>query len=441
MHDISWDFMMTVKTTIPNAGYSNDRLGIILINFLLEWAGCAKINCYDEKFTPVFLGLTYGEVITETDVVNYIAEIEQEMTGHNGILDVTVHEIMEKLDPKQVRRFFSEFATVKHKKVEEFFPLMAELMTWDMIDNPSELAGRYYVNVLERDLIDITPEMSFYDGCCGSGIGAVTIARGCKSVYLQDINRRCVFYTTIACIFRGIPAHNITVGDSLVNAVQTGMKFDRIVMEPPARFRYPKDYYMHIPDGNVMLPELEEDGTLYLRHALARLNDSGVAAVLVPAGVLYKTSAKVMEARNKIIPYIDAVVYLPGGIGFQGNGISSAIIVLKKNKNDHVIYMLDTSDYTLKEQGNRYFPSDNLDEVTRIFKERNVIDNVSAIVTEQQVIEAECNLTPSKYVKTVVAQVFNPDEMQRDLDRSVELLKELNHIDQQLAELRSVDMR
>lgn len=436
MIDCSFDFLMAVRGTIPKIAYGRDGVGVILLNLLLEWARYAQLDCYDEKYTPAFLGLTYGQVTDGPDVVNYIAEIERETTGHTGVLDVTARELISGLDDEQVRRLFGEFGTVNYAGIKDFYPLVVELMTVATLDNPSNMVGRPFVNELEKGLMEIAPEMSFYDGCSGSGVGAMIIAGHCNNVYLQDIVLRNVFYTTIACVFKGVPAQNISIGDSLLNMVEPEMKFDRIVMEPPAKVQYPKDYFAHIPKGNVAFPELEDGDTLYLRHALARLNDDGTAVVLVPAGSLYKSSAKVMEARKKLVPYIDSVIYLPGGIGYQGSAISSALIVLKKNKCSHEIYMVDASEYTTNERGHRYISREDHERFEKIYHDRAEVDNISVVVSEQQIIDAECNLTPSKYIKAVVTQEFNASELQKDIDRGKDLLEKLNEVEMQLAALR-----
>ena len=93
-------------------------------------------------------------------------------------------------------------------------------------------------------------------------------------------------------------------------------------------------------------PEISDDTSIALRHALAHLKDDGIAVILVPTSVL--VNYKSLCIREKLIKTcLDAVIELPAGAS-PNAGPMAALLVLKKDSKRKNIYMLDAKSFFKK---------------------------------------------------------------------------------------------
>ena len=169
-------------------------------------------------------------------------------------------------------------------------------------------------------------------------------------------------------------------------------------MESPIGIRYRESYLQSIPADNCAFSEAKDGECLALQHACARLAEDGIAAVLVPAVILSR-SGKVAGIREKLVrSCLDAVIELPSGV-LPNVAAAVAILILKKNRENDAIFMVNAKSFFDKSGRNRLQISDeNINRIVRLYENREEVEEISSNRTETYIIEKGCNLCTSQYV-------------------------------------------
>ena len=175
--------------------------------------------------------------------------------------------------------------------------------------------------------------MKVYDGYCGSGLSVNEVAAGKGTVYLQDLSVQIIGIAAIVTILSGNKIGSIKCGDSILNPISANDKYDRIVVETPLKIKYKTEYLMNIEEWNVLYSNCGESETIGIGHAIARLSENGIAIVLVPMGILFRSTKKIVQIRECLVEdkYVDSIVELPPGV-IPNTSFTSAFVILKRNK-------------------------------------------------------------------------------------------------------------
>ena len=195
-------------------------------------------------------------------------------------------------------------------------------------------------------IIEVEDDMSVYDACCGTGILVNSVANGKGRVFAQDINVSIIGIAAIMTILSGNKIGAVKCADSLYNPIEQNEKYDRIILEPPFGGRYSKEYIKNIPSDNCMYEHTSDSRYLFIRHALASLKDNGIAAILVPMGALF-SSGSTGSIRQKLVDdnYIEAIIEFPNGMMMPYTVIPTALVILRKNKINDDIVMINSKDF------------------------------------------------------------------------------------------------
>ena len=177
-----------------------------------------------------------------------------------------------------------------------------------------------------------------YDPTCGDGM--------LLSVFDDDVKKygQDILAEQVECARQNIPNFTGVVGDTLLDPAFTDKKFKCIVANPPFSIRWSPDQ-LKDDDRFTAAPVLPPPGKAdyaFILHILHYLADDGVAVCLSFPGVLYRgqREGKIREwlVRQN---YVDKVIHISGG-HFEDTQIATCILVLRKNKTDTRIHMIDT---------------------------------------------------------------------------------------------------
>ena len=272
---------------------------------------------------------------------------------------------------------------------------------------------------------------SVYDPACGSGSLLLkfskTIGRKNASLkyYGQEINPTTYNLCRINMFLHNINYDNfdIQLGDTLVNPLHRDFEpFDAIVSNPP--YSIPWEGYKNpllINDDRyagpgVLAPDKTADLAFTL-HMLASLSESGTAAIVEFPGVLYR-GGKEQSIRKWLVEnnYVDTIIQLPSNL-FFGVGIATCIIVLRKSaRPDNSILFIDASKDFVKHGNKNRLASDNQDHIFSIFSERKEEQYFSRLVTIDEVLKNEANLSVSSYVEQEdTREVIDIDQVNANL--------------------------
>lgn len=254
---------------------------------------------------------------------------------------------------------------------------------------------------------------SVYDPACGSGSLLMKFQkiigkdRNNLKYYGQEINPTTYNLCRINMFLHNINYNNFDIqfGDTLLNPCHLGMEFDAIVSNPPYSLKWiGKDSSILINDeryapAGVLAPKNKAD-LAFTMHMLYHLKESGTCAIVEFPGVLYRGGAE-RQIRKYLLKnnYIDTVIQLPINM-FFGVAIATCIIVLRKGRRpDGNVLFIDASNEFVKRGTKNVFDQHNMDVIVQAFIDRKEKQYFCKLVSNEEIIDNDCNLTVSAYVE------------------------------------------
>lgn len=377
---------------------------IMLYALLFKYLELKKdeIDFYDEKFSLGYLSLTYGKMIYSGNLVGYLAEVENFYNIEYGVLCETIDPILYKADEDSVRHIFEavNFMGIKEQKdLYELSKLIVERMSLQTRRISNFNYSSESLAKIEKAILNIQDGMKVYDGCCGSGLSVNEAAAGKGIVYLQDLSVQIIGIAAIITILSGNKIGSIKCGDSILNPISINDKYDRIVVETPLKVKYKSEYLMYIEEKNVLYSNSGESETIGIRHAIARLNEDGIAIALVPMGILFRSMKKTIQIRELLVEdkYVDSIVELPAGI-IPNTGVAAAFVIFKKNKKSEEVFMINAKDFFVKDRKAYSISDKKVLELMEILQSKKDVKNVSTKVKKKKLKENDYDLCPQRYI-------------------------------------------
>lgn len=259
---------------------------------------------------------------------------------------------------------------------------------------------------------DKTSVQKVYDPACGSGSLLLNFAKilGKDNVkqgfYGQEINLTTFNLARINMFLHDInfEKFNLAHGDTLINATHWDDKpFDVIVSNPPYSLKWEGDANpLLINDerfspAGVLAPKSKADYA-FVMHILSWLSSSGTASIVEFPGILYRGGAE-QKIRKYLIDnnFIDAIIQLPSDL-FFGSSISTAIMVVRKNKTDNKIHFVDASKEFVRYDTKNKLSDENIEKIVETVRNKTDIEYFSRYVDIQEVVEKDYTLSVNTYV-------------------------------------------
>lgn len=401
-----------------------------------------KFNSYDEKFSLGYLSLTYGKLVDSNGLLQYVSAVEKEFRIEEGVLKESLNSAIEKADVENVRIIFEEVNSLDIEDEIEIYNIAKIILDRMITSGGGRASGEYCSSEslpkIAAAIIEVEDDISVYDACCGTGILVNFVANGKGRVFAQDINVSIIGIAAIMTILSGNKIGAVKCADSLYNPIEQNEKYDRIILEPPFGGRYSKEYIKNIPSDNCMYEHTSDSRYLFIRHALASLKDDGIAAILVPMGALF-SSGSTGSIRQKLVDdnYIEAIIEFPKNMLFPYAPVATALVILKKNKMNDDIVMINSKDFFKKIIKGFTITDENVKRITEIYRNREVIEGVSNTITKETVAENGYNLCTTQYVTLKASEGIVVEDNRKFIENYEELLQRLRNIDKELDEVRS----
>lgn len=295
--------------------------------------------------------------------------------------------------------------------------------------NAGKKAGEFYtpheISVLMSEIISNhlkdNENISIYDPTSGSGSLLINIGNS-VSKYATDKNNVEYFaqekikatynLTRMNLIMRGILPNNITVrnGDTLESDwpyfddadpenTYNPLYVDAVVSNPPYSQKWD-------PANKEVDPRFSKYGVApkskadyaFLLHDLYHIKPNGIVTIVLPHGVLFRGGEE-REIRKNLIENnkIDAIIGLPADI-FFGTGIPMLIMVLKQNRENNDILIIDASKGYIKDGKKNKLRACDIKKITDTYIKRINIDKFSRKVSKTEIVANEYNLNIPRYV-------------------------------------------
>ena len=145
----------------------------------------------------------------------------------------------------------------------------------------------------------------------------------------------------------------------------------------------------------------------WLQHSLACLNEHGRAAVVLDTGAVTRGSGSKNEDKERNIrkwfvdqDLVDGVILLPDNL-FYNTTAAGIVVVLNKRKppaRQGRIVLLNASKRFSKGRPKNYLPEADIRPLAAMFLKGEAVAGELAVITREQVVEADYNLSPSRWV-------------------------------------------
>lgn len=297
----------------------------------------------------------------------------------------------------------SNFAANAGKKAGEFYtPHEVSLLMSEIISD----------HLKERDSIEI------YDPTSGSGSLLINIGKSAAKYikgknkikyFAQELKQNTYNLTRMNLVMRGILPQNIITrnGDTLAddwpffdeNHAYNPLFVDAVVSNPP----YSQNWE---PTDMDVDPRFKEYGIApkgkadyaFLLHDLFHLKSDGIMTIVLPHGVLFRGGDE-KEIRKNLIEKnnIDTIIGLPANI-FFGTGIPTIIMILKKQKDNTDIQIIDASKGFIKEGKNNKLRACDIKKIVDAVIKRCDVPKFSKVVSRDEIRENDYNLNIPRYV-------------------------------------------
>lgn len=263
--------------------------------------------------------------------------------------------------------------------------------------------------------------ISVYDPTSGSGSLLITIGKSASkylgkqnavTYYAQELKQNTYNLTRMNLVMRDIVPNDIKVrnADTLENdwpyfedndpvGTYERMRVDAVTSNPP---------YSQVwsPEGKNNDPRYSEYGVApkskadyaFLLHDLYHVLPDGIMTIVLPHGVLFRGGEEA-KIRQALIEkhQIDAIIGLPANI-FFGTGIPTIIMVLRPQREDTDVLIIDASKGFMKEGKNNKLRACDIKRIADTVNERKSIDKFSRVVSIDEIRANDYNLNIPRYV-------------------------------------------
>ena len=264
------------------------------------------------------------------------------------------------------------------------------------------------------------------DFACGSGSLLLNVRKQLQQeggtigkIYGQEKNITTYNLARMNMLLHGVKETEFEIhhGDSLLNDWNIlnemnpakKLQFDAVVANPPFSYRWEPSETLgeDFRFKNYGLAPKSAADFAFLLHGFHFLSDSGVMAIILPHGVLFRGGAE-ERIRTKLLKdgHIDTVIGLPANLFFS-TGIPVCILVLKRCKKPDDVLFINASSEGNFEKGkgkNRLLP-EHIDKIVDTYKFRKEETRYSRRVSMDEIEKNDFNLNISRYVSTATEEI------------------------------------
>lgn len=304
------------------------------------------------------------------------------------------------------------------------------------------LAKLVSYNVKESD-----EQFRVYDPTMGSVSLLLTVQKelpnhdkkGSVMFYGQELNTTTYNLARMNLMMHGVNYRNMELrrADTLdgdwpfdeKNGVQTPLKFDAVVANPPYSQKWDIKSISREKDprfSNFGVAPASKADYAFVLHGLYHLEKTGTMAIVLPHGVLFRGSSEGKIRKNIIDEnLLDAVIGMPANL-FYGTSIPTCVLVFKGREargDSKDILFIDASKEFIKEKNQNKLTAENINKIIDTYKNRVDVDKYAHAASYEEIVENDYNLNIPRYVDT-----FEEEEVTSLPD----VMKELNDVRQEI---------
>ena len=192
-------------------------------------------------------------------------------------------------------------------------------------------------------------------------------------------------------------------------------QFNTIISNPPYSIKIDKKDLSEVVKDNrfgeytSVIPTDKAD-FVFVLDALNRLNDNGKAVFVLPSGVLFR-AAKEGAVRKLLLEQgkLESVILLPEKL-FLNTGIPVVLLVFDKAKTAKDVFMVNASELYKSMPKQNDMTDEDVTRVISVVNSREEIADFSRVVSYEELVKNDYNLSVNRYVKKIEIEDCRPIE-------------------------------
>ena len=413
------EFIESLRNAVPFYGFTSSAIELIFIKYMSNYT---KITS-EEDFKTI---LSYKNMFIEKKynpnlVKDVFKMIEKNYNIEYGLLDTIINSLNE---------------LFKNEKDEKL--IFSILNSFDLPNKQEEMA-----NLIESIIINGEDKDVLRTAQCSTSTNLIKLVNK-----ILDIKENDVYMNSFAGLSKSVlnvkPRYYI--GYEINKEVCAISNLIMILLNKCDFEIYNQDYYLSenkkiadkvFSDGPfglilkeqeyyILQQESKRSDYFNLKKACESLKENGIATVLCPSGVLFKT--EYAKLRNEYSnSYLKAVISLPSIL--RNAAIPVNLVVLQNSINSDDVVMIDASSKDYCNKGDKRVMELSDEAIEKIMSSLNgeMIDNFSTIIKRDDIYKNEdISWLPAHYLDKKIDVNFRA---------SIDIKKELNETYKQLFEL------
>ena len=381
---------------------------------------------------------------TLTDAVRAVARYNPKLQGVIDTVDFNATAAGQRiLSDEQLRALLQVLSRYRLGLCDvepDIFGRAYEYLLRKFAEGQGQSAGEFYtpreVAILIAHILDIEPGEEIYDPACGSGglliksylrfkekygqlgeNGTITIPPDIEPprFFGQEINPSTFAIARMNVFIHDMEAE-IALGDTIarpafLNPDGTLRTFNKVAANPMWNQKFPqtvfeKDTYERFVFG--IPPASSSSDWGWIQHMFASLKEGGKMAVVLDTGAVSRGSGNQGSNRERDIrkafvdqDAIEAVILLPENL-FYNTTASGIIMIIRRGSKPAdrrgQILLVNASNSFVKGKPKNYLTDEHIEHITRVYHNWISENGFSTIITNEEAIRNDYNLSPSRYV-------------------------------------------
>jgi type I restriction enzyme M protein len=236
-----------------------------------------------------------------------------------------------------------------------------------------------------------------------------------ESFFGYDIDITMVRLGLMNLMMHGIDSPHIDYKDTLSKSYNEDAQYDIVMANPPFTGSIDKGDI----NESLKLPTTKTE-LLFVERIYTMLKMGGVAAIIVPQGVLFGSGKAFTQLRKKIVEEaeLNAVITMPSGVFKPYAGVSTSILIFTKGgETEHTwFYEMENDGYELNDKRSEKYKEGgirdygDLQDIVAKFKKRNPESDIdrtakSFFVPKSEIVENDYDLSISKYQTQIFDEI------------------------------------
>lgn len=334
-----------------------------------------------------------------------------------------------------------------------------EYLIKEFADDSGHTAAEFYTNrtVVKLMTMIMNPQTgeSVYDPTCGSGGLLLNCALHLKEegkeyrtlkLYGQEINLITSAIARMNMFMHGIEEFDIARGDTLAQPAfienDELKKFNVILANPPYSIKAwdRKSFETDAYGRNIWgTPPQGCADYAFQQHIQKSLNkDNGRSISLWPHGILFRDSEAEMRRKMVEQDLVECVIGLGPNL-FYNSPMEACLLITNNNKPKErkgKVLFINAVDEVKQEKTMAFLEQHHIDKIFKAYKACVDIENFSALVSKEDVLEKNGNMAMNLYIRTNSLNTQTIDlfeDVYEDWnDKGIELKKTMNELFQTL---------